>query len=276
MDPNFALAYAAMGSIYFNMVQTGLGRENMVKAYELRNRVSERERFHILGAYYQSVTGDHDQAIQNAKEWMRSYPGEAVPHARLATLSAASGQYEEAVRQLQEAIRLDPDVYSFYTNLMMSFMELHRLDEAKATYEAARARNISSENLVVARYELAFLQEDTETMQQLVEWAKGKPGYEDRLAIESADVASYYGRVAESREVFEQAAVTAIADGSNETAAEHYAGLAYTAAFSRRQLGSTTIRGQIAGAESRSIRDREKRDGAGSGGRSRPGRGTCR
>ena len=95
LDPNFALAYAAMGSIYFNMVQTGLGRENIVKAYELRNRVSERERFHILGAYYQSVTGDHDQAIQNAKEWIRSYPGEAVPHARLAALSAALGQYEE-------------------------------------------------------------------------------------------------------------------------------------------------------------------------------------
>ena len=145
----------------------------MVKAYELRNRVSERERFHILGAYYQSVTGDHDRAIQNAKEWMRSYPGEAVPHARLATLSAASGQYDEAVRQLQEAIHLDPDVYSFYTNLMMSFMELHRLDEAaKQLTKRLRARNISSENLVVARYELAFLQEDTETMQQLVEWGE--------------------------------------------------------------------------------------------------------
>ena len=231
LDPNFALAYAAMGSLYYNMVQTGLGRENTVKAYELRNRVSERERFHILAAYYQSVTGDHDQAIQNAKEWMRSYPGDAVPHARLATLSAAQGQYEEAVRQLQEAIRLDPDVYTFYTNLMMSFMELHRLDEAKATYDAARARNISSENLVVARFELAFLQEDTATMQQLVEWAKGKPGYEDRLTIESADVASYYGRIAASRAAFEQAAAGAIADGSNETAAEHYAGLAYTAAF---------------------------------------------
>ena len=252
LDPNFALAYAAMGSIYFNMVQTGLGRENLVKAYELRNRVSERERFHILGAYYQSVTGDHDHAIQNAKEWMRSYPGEAVPHARLATLSAASGQYDEAVRQLQEAIRLDPDVYSFYTNLMMSFMELHRLDEAKATYEAARARNISSENLIVARYELAFLQEDTDTMQQLVQWAKGKPGYEDRLAIESADVASYYGRVAASREVFEQAAVKALADGSNETAAEHYAGLAYTAAF----IGDNSAAQQFAAKSLALSRDR--------------------
>ena len=252
LDPNFALAYAAMGSIYFNMVQTGLGRENIVKAYELRNRVSERERFHILGAYYQSVTGDHDQAIQNAKEWMRSYPGEAVPHARLATLSAAQGQYEEAVRQLQEAIRLDPDVFTFYTNLMMSFMELHRLDEAKATYEAARARGISGENLVVARFELAFLQEDTETMQQLVEWAKGKPGYEDRLAIESADVASYYGRVAASRNVFEQAAVKAIADGSNETAAEHYAGLAYTAAF----IGDNSAAQQFAAKSLALSRDR--------------------
>jgi tetratricopeptide (TPR) repeat protein len=134
----------------------------------------------------------------------------------------------------------------------MSFMELHRLDEAKATYEAARARGISGENLVVARFELAFLQEDTETMQQLVEWAKGKPGYEDRLAIESADVASYYGRVAASRNVFEQAAVKAIADGSNETAAEHYAGLAYTAAF----IGDNSAAQQFAAKSLALSRDR--------------------
>jgi serine/threonine protein kinase/Tfp pilus assembly protein PilF len=252
LDPNFALAYAAMGSIYLNMAQTGLSRENTVKAYELRNRVSERERFHILGAYYQSVTGDLDQAIQNSKEWIRSYPGDAVPHARLASLSAALGHYEEGVQQLQEAIRLDPDVYNFYTNLILFFMELHRPDEAKASYEAARARNISSENLVVARYELAFLQEDTETMQQLVEWAKGRPGYEERLTIESADVASYYGRVAAAEDAFEQAALTAIARGSNESAAEHYAGLAYTAA----QVGDSSAAQQFAAKSLALSRDR--------------------
>ena len=252
LDPNFALAYAAMGSIYFNMVQTGLGRENIVKAYELRNRVSERERFHILGAYYQSVTGDHDQAIQNAREWMRSYPGEAVPHARLATLSAARGEYEEAVRELQEALRLDPDAYSSYTNLILYFMELHRPDEAKATYEAAQARKVSSENLVVARYELAFLQRDAETMQQLVEGAKGRPGYEERLTIESADVASYYGRVGEAEEAFERAAQTAITRGSNETAAEHYAGLAYTAAL----VGESSAAQQFAAKSLALSRDR--------------------
>ena len=252
LDPNFALAYAAMGSIYFAMAQTGLARENTVKAYELRNRVSERERFQILGAYYQSVTGDFDQAIQNSTEWIRSYPGDAVPHARLALLSAGLGQYEEGVRQLQEAIRLDPDAYNSYTDLILFFMELHRPDEAKASYEAARARNLSAENLAVARYELAFLQGDKETMQQMVEWAKGKAGYEERLTIESADVASYYGRVTEASDAFEQAALTAIAHGSNETAAEHYAGLAYTTA----QVGESSAAQQLAAKSLALSRDR--------------------
>ena len=257
LDPNFALAYAAMGRIYENMAETGLGRENTIKAHELRNRVSERERFQILGAYYQSVTGQIDKAMQNSEEWIHAYPGDAAPHVRLALLDASMGHYEEGAQQLREAIRLEPDSYTAYFDLILFYMELHRYDEAKATYEAARAHNVSSENLSVARYLLAFLQGDTETMQQLEEWAKGKPGYQDRIGIEAAVAASYYGRVAEAQQAFEQAAAAAIANGAKESAAEHYAGIAFIQAEVGQSLAARQSAAQaLALSRDRSVTER--------------------
>jgi serine/threonine protein kinase/tetratricopeptide (TPR) repeat protein len=227
LDPNFAQAYAVLGSMYSNLAQAGLAKENLQRAYELRNRVSERERFYIVGSYYQLVTGESAKAIQNSNEWIRTYPGDATPHLRLAREYGLVGQYKQNAQQLREALRLEPDIFTPYVNLILAYMELKRLDEAKATYEAARAHNIDSENLQVARYGLAFVEGDAVGMQRLVQAAIGKPGFQDRLEVQEALTAGYYGRIAKERQLFDHAASAAFTNGTKESAAEHYIGQAW-------------------------------------------------
>ena len=230
LDPNFALAYAVLGGAYLNLEESSLGREKLAKAFELRNRVSDRERFQIESAYYRNVTGEMSKEMETNREWTRLYPGDALPHIRLANGYGTEGHFEKDAEELREAIRLAPEMSTPYTNLILVYTELKRLDEAKATYEAARARKVESENLQIVRYDLAFVERDTATMQQLVESAKGKPSYENRLALEEANTAAYFGQFARSRELIQQAIATALAGGTKESAAQHAAQHAWTEA----------------------------------------------
>ena len=74
LDPNFAIAYAALGTSYFNLNQGDLAAENATKAYELRDRVSEIERYRIATSYYHTVTGELEKAIEEYELWSKSYP----------------------------------------------------------------------------------------------------------------------------------------------------------------------------------------------------------
>ena len=242
LDPNFAQAYAVLGSIYFNLAQAGLSKENLQRAYELRNRVSERERFYIESSYYQLVTGESAKAIQNSNEWIRNYPGDATPHLRLAREYGLLGQYEQNAQQLREAIRLAPDTFTPYFDLILAYIELKRLDEAEATYEAAKAHHIDNENLQIARYFLAFVEGDVATMRKLVAAAKGRPGFQERLEIEEAVTAGYFGQIAKERAMFEDAASAALANGANDSAAEHYIGSAWIDA----EIGNSAAAREIA------------------------------
>ncbi len=242
LDPNFAQAYAVLGSIYFNLAQAGLSKENLQRAYELRNRVSERERFYIVSSYYQLVTGESAKTIQNSNEWIRSYPGDATPHLHLAREYGLRGQYEQNAQQLREAIRLEPDTFTPYFDLILAYIELKRLDEAEATYDAAKAHHIDNENLQIARYFLAFVEGDAATMRKLVDAAKGRLGFQERFEIEAAVTAAYFGQIAKEREMFEDAASVALANGANDSAAEHYIGSAWIDA----EIGNSSAAREIA------------------------------
>jgi eukaryotic-like serine/threonine-protein kinase len=236
LDPNFADAYAALGSIYLNLAEPSLGRENLQRAFELRNRVTEPERFFIEASYYDNVIGESDKVIQTCQEWVRSYPLDAYPHVRLARQYGLRGQYEENARELREAIRLAPDSFTSYANLILVYLQLKRLDEAKATYDAARARGIEAENLEMVRYDVAFVEGDTATMQQLMESAGGKPGFKNRMALEQARSEAYFGRYAQARDFAQQAISAAIVTGAKESASEHAAQHALTEAEAGNNL----------------------------------------
>jgi tetratricopeptide (TPR) repeat protein len=108
LDPNFAVAYADIGEVYDNLGENRLAVENVRKAYELRDRVSEAERFRITAFYYAFVTGELDKEIQTYELWEQTYPREVETHHNTAVDYVIFGQFDRAVQEYQITLRLDP------------------------------------------------------------------------------------------------------------------------------------------------------------------------
>ncbi len=219
LDPNFAVAYAGLGVSYANMAQPSLASENIKKAYELRNRVSEREKLRITADYYAFATGELEKEAQTYELWIQSYPRDMVPHGNLGANYAALGQYEKSISESQESINLEPNAIVGYPNLAQDYIALGRFDEARAVLEQAKARKLDSGLLHLTQYDLAFLKRDTPAMAQELAWGSGKPGDEDPLLSAQSDTEAYYARLANARDFSRRAVDSAKRADSNETAA---------------------------------------------------------
>jgi tetratricopeptide (TPR) repeat protein len=222
LDPNFAVAYASLGGSYHNLGEPSLAAENTRKAYELRERVTERERFYITSRYYEYVIGDLEKARQSYELWAQTYPRDVVPAGNLNVICDYLGQYDKALAQSRESYRLVPDGLS-YSNLVNAYLFLNRLEEARTTAEEAQTKNLDSPYLRVNLYALAFLQNDAAGMAQQVAWAAGKSGVEDALLEDEADTAAYSGRLANARGFSRQAVASAERAEEKETAAGYEA-----------------------------------------------------
>jgi serine/threonine protein kinase/tetratricopeptide (TPR) repeat protein len=218
IDPNFAMAYASLAGWYSSLGENGLATANLTKAYQLRGRASEREKYNISAGYYGVATGELGKAIQVCEQWSRNYPRDTLPHVISAGLSMQLGQYEKVLAETIESIRLDPD-HRPYGDLVGAYAFLNRFNEAKASYDQALARNIDDRGLRAFRYYIAFLEGDTAEMQRDVTWAKGKQRAEDELLTMESDTEAYAGRLRKAWELSRQAADTAIRNGQKETAA---------------------------------------------------------
>ena len=220
LDPNFALAYSNLGRVYGDLlVEPGLAAENLRKAFELRDRVSERERLDIAGAYYVGVTGDLEKAAQAFELWTQAYPRDGSPHNGLATIAEYSGQYEKLAAEELETIRLFPGSAVDHSNLMEAYIALDRLDEAKIIYRQALDHKLDNPFLHDDMYAVAFLEADAEEMKRQTAWAAGKPGAEDLLLSAQSDTEAFYGRLAKARELSRQAVESARRSDKRETAA---------------------------------------------------------
>jgi eukaryotic-like serine/threonine-protein kinase len=219
LDPNFAAAYASLGLSYSNLNQANMAAENLKKAYSLRAKVSEREKYRISSMYYTSVTGEIEEATQVYELWSKSYPNDAVPVANLGDLASKLGQYDTAVARTQEALRIDPNVVVAYANLAADYLALNRPDEAKKVLLQAQERRLDGDYLHQELYYQAFLGGDTAEMQKQVSWASGKPGAEDLLLSFQSDTEAYYGRLKSSRIFSRRAIGSAVRADSKETAA---------------------------------------------------------
>jgi len=166
-DPRFAdLLHARFPS---------LAAENIKKAYDLREQVSEREKYRISSMYYTYVTGELEQASQVYELWAKSYPQDAIPPGNLGDIYFKLGQYEKALNESEEAQRLEPDVVG-YSNLVTAYLALNHPDDAKKTVEQAQERKFEGDTLHWVIYQLAFLKGDTAEMRRQVEWAEVNPG----------------------------------------------------------------------------------------------------
>ena len=218
LDPNFALAYASLGANYGNLSQLSLSRENLQKAYELRDRVTQQERFLIEALYYSEVTGEIDKAIQTYTEWARTYSADYVPHDNLGVSYSILGQYEKAAEETNASLRLEPDDAIAYGNLADDYLALDRIKDAKGALDEAAKRNLDSPDLHLHRYHSAFLEGDPSAMQEQSLWATGKPEEDGQLSDES-DTEAYYGRLRKARELTRKAVESAKRNGSTDTAA---------------------------------------------------------
>jgi eukaryotic-like serine/threonine-protein kinase len=218
LDPNFAMAYALLGLEYANLAQPSRAAENLKKAYELRDHVSEREKLRISANYYYVVTGELEKEAQTYQLWGQSYPRDSVPHGNLAANYSALGQYDQALPEVQESHRLDPTIVVQYSNLAGIDLAMGRIEEAKAALDEAGTRKLDGELIRLVRYYIAFLKNDNPAMAQQLAWGAGKPGEEDPLLAAQSDTEGFYGRQAAARDFARRAVDSAVRSDSKETA----------------------------------------------------------
>jgi tetratricopeptide (TPR) repeat protein len=223
LDPNFAMAYAWMSAVYWVLNEVGRAAESARKAYELREKVSERERFFIEGKYYFSATGELEKAAQTYELWQQTYPRDVPPYVWLGLVSAFLGSWEKALEEWRERLRLEPNDAGSYVTLGFAYMNLNRLDEAEAVYKQAEERKLEDEWLLQNLYILAFLKGDVAQMAQWVSNAMGKPGSEDLLLATQADTEGWYGRLKDAHELTGRAMDAAQHNDAKETAAGYEA-----------------------------------------------------
>jgi len=219
IDPNFAMAYASLGLSYGNLGEASLAAENIGKAYELKDKVSERERLRISAYYYAYTTGELEKEAQTYELWIQSYPHDSIPYGNLGANSAALGQYEKSVSETEQAMSIDPNMSTSYSNLSSCFLALNQPDRAKAEVDKGIALKLDSAQIHQQYYFLAFLHGDNAEMEKQVAWGAGKPGDEDPLLSEQSDTEAYYGHLKQAREYSRRAMDSAIRADSKETAA---------------------------------------------------------
>lgn len=196
-DPYFAIAYTRLATCYNNNGQNELSREAFEKAYELRDRASEREQLIVSANYYGGVTGEWERQIEVLENWKRTYPRDWEPCNLLANRYTLVGPFEKAVENAGLAIRLNPADARPYVNLAVGFMGLNKFDEAKEVLQRALAQQLETPNMHARLYQIAFVQGDMPGMRAQLDWAAGKP---EELQNWQAQTAAFSGQLLKADE----------------------------------------------------------------------------
>jgi serine/threonine protein kinase len=226
IDPQFAMAYADLGIAYSDIGESVLSAESTTKAWQLRDRVSDREKFFIDFIYEREVTGNLEKAYQTLETWYQTYPSgeQPSPHDLLGGLSThGTGRFERAIEISREQIAADPTVVFGYHNLASSLFFLDRFAEAEKTLEQAAERKVEEPYFLVFRYTLAALKDDKEQMDRVVALSKGKHGAEHWVAHAEALALARSGRLQDSRRSSSRAVNLALQEGQREKAASYRA-----------------------------------------------------
>ncbi len=208
LDPNFAMAYATLGTIYSNMNGNSDSVENMKKAFALRDRASEREKLYIDSHYYEFAENDFAKSEQTYLLWEQTYPRDEVPWVNLGSLYLNIGRLDEAAQQLLTAYQINPDSAVTGSQLANAYIYRGRYDEAKAVEEKGLAKSPEAGSYHQQLWEIAFVQGDAAAQKEQVDWIRSKLGAQqaDSLAI-LAD--AILGKVAEAGKIAEAQAAAA-------------------------------------------------------------------
>ena len=225
LDPNFAMAYARIGVYYGNQEQLDAAKQYVQKAYDLRDRVSERERLYIVEKYYTYITGEIDKAVETQKTWARLYPNDFIPHNNLSLNYKLLGNFEEALKEGLEAVRLSPNNASARDNVIQSFIGLGRIDEAEQASRDMEKINPDALAVHFDRYFFAFLRRDQAAMDREVEWGRSKPE-EAEVTLVLASTAMYFGKLKEAEDLTRRAIAMFKAQERDENSSKELLNLA--------------------------------------------------
>ncbi|MEO8737533.1 MAG: hypothetical protein ABI380_13455 [Edaphobacter sp.] len=226
IDPQFATAYAESGLVYGAIGESTLSAEYTSKAYELRNRASDAERFLIIASYESRVTGNFQKAEQVCETWVATYPREGIPHAYLAGfILVASARYEQAVVEALKTIKLNPHLAIGYAMLGSAYSSLDRYDEDEKALQLGSDRGLDNPEFARQRYELVFLHNDSAAMGREVTLSRGKPE-EDWIADHEAFTQAYFGHLGLARVNSRRAIALAAQSSEKERMALFEAGAA--------------------------------------------------
>ncbi|MGA9805565.1 MAG: protein kinase [Terriglobales bacterium] len=254
LDPNFARAYVSMSGVYSDLNEIQRAAENARKAYELRGKVSARERLSIEANYYLTATGELEKAAQTYELWQQTYPRDELPHINLGFIFASLGNWERSLVEAREALRVEPNNATNYLNLGNAYTSLNRLDEAEAVYKQAEERKLEAETLLANRYQMAFVKGDTIGMAQAAAAAMGKPGTEDLLLAAQADTEAWYGKLKNARELTQRAMESAQHNDAKEAAAAYQAAAALREVEGSRKQAVADANAAVKLAPNRDVR----------------------
>jgi serine/threonine protein kinase/tetratricopeptide (TPR) repeat protein len=247
IDSQFAMAHAWLGRMYADINESELAADSARRAWELRARANDRERFSITAAYQVLVTGNLEAAQQVCEAWARTYPRDASPHRLLSGgINKARGRYETAIAEARRAIELDPDNGIGYANDAVNHIYLNRLGEGEEILQRAARRGLDTDELASLAYDIAFLKGDLGRMERQAAWARARSGGENWICKHEAFALAYSGRLRQARSMSRQAVVQARHAGERERAGMWEAGAAVREAFfgnapEARKLGISAL-----------------------------------
>jgi eukaryotic-like serine/threonine-protein kinase len=231
LDPKFAMAYASLGRIYGDLGEAVLSGENTAKAYEFRDRASDREKFWITAAYNMQVRENLDRAQQICGVWTETYPRDPMPHMFLSgVIYPVIAKYPQAIAEATRARELDPDSAILYFVLANRYQELGDLEKASQTLQDAELRKLEIPDFLLEKYDIAFLRRDGEEMGRIAQLARTDASADEWLTHQASALA-YSGRAKEARKTAQRAADLARQAGHLEAAALYEASAALWEGF---------------------------------------------
>ena len=248
IDPQFAMAYANLGRQYASLGETELGGQNIAKAYELRNGVSDQENYFITFNYHREVTRNLELARQTLESWVQKDPRDLIPHGFLAAFtSQGSGHYDKAAEEGLKAIELDPDYAIGYTNVAFAYIYLNRLSEAEAVLRRAKERKIEAADYSLCRYFIAFLRGDQAAMEREMTQRQQKLEAQGFFEHQEALTSAYQARLKEAARLSDRAVLLSRQAGLRERAAQlEGARAVWSALFGMREEGQRNAAAALA------------------------------
>jgi DNA-binding winged helix-turn-helix (wHTH) protein/tetratricopeptide (TPR) repeat protein len=227
IDPNFAMAWALLGRAYGDLGEAASSAENTGRAYQLRDRTSDAEKFWITASYEMQVIENMERAEQTCEVWERTYPHDPTPATFLAgIIYPVFGKYQQAVMEARKALNIDPDFLITFPILAGGYQTLDALQDAENTIRQAEARKVEIPELKLSKYDVAFLRGDAQTMNEVAASVRGDQPADEWVTQHSASALAYEGQMQKARKAVQNAEDMAQQAGHPEAAALYKAGAA--------------------------------------------------